>query len=561
MDNKIAGYLLGSLLERVNRDQIGTVSGPEREAIGYALKILLGEEELAGVSAALSPSSLAKVVSATESSKLPHVDLTLDSLDRKQADSPNVLLCLDFGTAMSKAFASTDAGKHLDLELGKKAGRTGYTLPSSAFIGDNGRIYFGFEAIEMSQDLIDSGRERLDSIKSWLSNRQGGDLDGDASILPVQYNPTQIKLTEGDLIRVFLAYLTDMATSSLSERDMEGETVSRYVKRRFARPCWPNEEQTKWADGWMRGFLAEAQVLADTFHGQWEGGIDAGRVKAAIEKAKTLEHKPDFLLDVSIPEPVAVAAGALSDSDNLRDAYMVVDVGAGTTDFGLFVVVNNEVTDEHKVFQISQSIHGLMQAGDKVDGLLRAFIKHQEAYDSNDAQGRLIEADLRRRIRDLKEQLFKTGSVEYALADGTVGHVEKGEFLDWPMVQQFAKRIEEGFLNSLEAVDNTWLKWLAMDGVELRVVLTGGSSRLPMMQALGSGVIDVKGHRILRRPADPLPDWMEDAPEELRGVYPQLAVAIGGAEKDLPETAFGPDIFGGGSRTTYVPGKMQVTGS
>lgn len=563
MDEKIASYLLASLLERINRDQIGTVSAPERAALEFALGVLGGADPL-GTSPGAAPGAggvQPQPVNPEATVVLPDVELVLDAMDLSEPENSDVLLCLDFGTAMSKAFASTVDDEHLDLELGKAAGKAGYTLPSSVFIGDNGKVYFGYEAIEMSQDLVESGRERLDSIKSWLSNRQGGDLDGEANILPPAFNPSAVKLTEGDLIRVFLAYLTDMAETSLAVWEVSDIPIGRYVKRRFARPCWPNDAQARWADRWMRNLLADAQILADTFRGQWAGGIDAAKLKAAIEKVKRLERRPDFLIDVGIPEPVAVAAGAFSDTGNLRDAYMVVDVGAGTTDFGLFVVIPGGDSGKHKVFQISQSIHGLMQAGDKVDQRLRAFIKSKEAYDSNDAQGRMIEADLRRRIRGLKEQLFKTGSVEYVLADGTVGRVEKEAFLSSAPMVDFSKQVEAGFRHALEAVDQSWLRWLALDGVQLRVVLTGGSSTLPMMQSLAHGVIDVKGHKILRRAADPLPDWMEDAPEELVSVYPQLAVAIGGAAEELPETAMGPEVFGGGGRTNYVAGRLQVTGN
>ena len=100
-----------------------------------------------------------------------------------------------------------------------------------------------------------------------------------------------------------------------------------------------------------------------------------------------------------------------------------------------------------------------------------------------------------------------------------------------------------------------------MDGVRLHVVVTGGSSPLPMMQALGKGPIEVKGHRIMRQSIDPKPYWMEDMPDELLTVYPQLAVAIGGAAEVMPETNDAPLVFGGGVRaTSYVAGKLHVGG-
>ena len=559
MDNRTAAILLASLMERVEREHtIGIMSSLERQALQLAIQTLGNGSDLT-----LSP-DIAKSPSTEVLPTLPTVELVLDAIERETPSDPDVLLCLDFGTAMSKAFASVVPDGYLDLELGAAAGRDGYTLPSSVFISDDGRAYFGFEAIDLSQELVDSGRERLDSIKGWLSLRREGNLDGEACLLQPALNPTAYKLTQGDMIRIFLAYLTDMAVTALGRHEVGGKAVGRYAKRRFARPCWPDAAQAQWADKLMRSMLAESQILADTFRGRWAGGIDVAELKAAVEQIKTLGKRPDYLIDIGIPEPVAVAAGVIGDSVNLRDAFMVVDVGAGTTDFGLFV--STRISDDEdvapRVFQIPASIQGLMQAGDKVDGMLRAFIARKESIDTSDSSGRLILADLGRRIRGLKEVLFMTQTLEYALADGTVGHVTLEEFLADEAVKRFGVAIDAGFKKALEAVDETWLRWLAMEGVRMHVVLTGGSSALPMMKALGQGMIEVKGFRILREQVDPKPLWMDEVSGELSAVYPQLAVAIGGAAENMPETLTAPPVFAGaGGRTQYIAGRLQISGN
>jgi hypothetical protein len=587
LDKKTAAILIASLMERIERDQtIGAVSSLERKALQLALASLDGgneaeatftngpqppssgpasatlanEGEAAPVSnAALTTSRGEEASPGSKKPALPEVTLSLGSIERDEITDADVMLCLDFGTAMSKAFATVLPNGYLDLELGSEAGKQGYTLPSSVFIGDDGKAYFGFEAIEMSQDLVDSGRERLDSIKGWLSLRREGNLDGEACLLQKPMNSTEFRLTQGDLIRVYLAYLTDMAEKSLAN---QGVKTPRYAKRRFARPCW-DAEQALWADRQMRTMLAEAQILADTFCDRWAGGIPVGELKSAVEQIKALGKRPEYLIDDGIPEPVAVAAGAIADSENMRDAFMVVDVGAGTTDFGLFISTHRPDDGELRVFQVPASIQGLKWAGDRVDGLLRGFIAQRESIDQSDNAGRMVLAELSRRIRSLKETLFKAGRVEYVLADSTVGVVTVDEFLADERVVRFAQAVEDGFKKALDAVDETWLRWLAMDGVRLHVVLTGGSSPLPMMQALGKGAIDVKGHRILRQAVDPKPQWMKDMPDELLTVYPQLAVAIGGSAETMPETLTAPPTFGGGGprRHGYAAGSSQASGS
>lgn len=557
MDKKTAAILLASLLERIEHDQvIGATSSQERQAIKLAVQTL-GEEVMPvpftePVHIPPAPPPIV-VESPTES---PRISLVLSSVQREEKTVPNALMCLDFGTAMSKAFASVFPDQNLDLALGVAAGQEGYALPSSVFIADDCKAYFGFEAIEMSQGLESSGRERLDSIKSWISLQQEGSLDEDICTLPKEMNPSGIKLTQGDLLRIYLAYFTDIAAQALAGHVPE----PRYVKRRYARPCWP-DSKAQWGNNLMRRMLAEAQVLADTFSGRWAGGIEVAELKVAVEQVKQLDKRPDYLIDEGVPEPVAVAAGAIADSENLRDAFMVVDVGAGTTDFGLFISARKSEDEGPRVFQNTKSIRGLRMAGDTVDRLLRGFIAQRESVDSSDNSGKLILADLSRRIRGLKEVLFKTGALEYTLSDDTVGKILLEEFLSDPRVVRFQQAVEDSFKDALSSVDDSWLRWLAMDGVQLHVVLTGGSSPLPMMQALGRGVIEVNGYRIMRESIDPSPRWMDAMPDELLAVYPQLAVAIGGAAEAMPETNDAPLVFAGGVRApSYVAGNIHVGG-
>lgn len=567
MDKKIAAYLLASLVQRINRDQIGSVSDQEKEALAYALNVLSDGDVPKGTPSIVTAPPAAAHIAETKDDiptkkvppPLPKISLNLRSLDQQKPTAESAMLCLDFGTARSKAFASTDSDDHLDLELGKAAGNEGYTLPSSVFIAMDERAYFGMEAIDKSLSGTVANRERLDSIKSWLSLREEGDLDSE--IVSESYNPTLFSLTEGDLIRIYLAYLTDMACTSLAAWSIDDKEIDRYILRRFARPCGKNPKQAAWVDNLMKRLLAEAQILADTFHGKWLGGIPVAEIKAAIEEVKALPNRPEYLIAEGVPEPVAVAAGAVANSENRIDAYMVVDAGAGTTDFGLFFVIRNKDHGDPKVFQVSASIKGLNQAGDKVDLLLQAFIRSKESIESTSITGKLVEADLRRRVRVWKELLFSNAKLDYVLADSTIGTITLEEFLQAPGMQQFSNRLEEGFRDALEMVDGSYLKHLATDPVRLQVILTGGSSKLTMMGNLAKGYIEVKGMKIRRELADAAPEWLVAEASEMNAVYPQLAVAIGGASRDLPSTDFGPEEFLRVTRPTYVAGSMRVTGT
>lgn len=580
MNPEIARFLLESLIERIDRNAIGTISSAEREALGVALGLLRGRAAgptpkppetptpmppspppLAGGATVSAPTSQEEAPAPElPETPQPQVALVTDALDRNTPDDPDVLLCLDFGTAMSKAFAQSDDGQPFELELGAQAGGEGYAVPSSVFITDGGKVLFGFEAVDASQELSDSNRARLDSIKSWLSQRSDGNLD--AYPLRAEMNPTQVKLTEGDLIRIYLAYLTDLAVSQVqtwSVEDTKGP-LSRYVRRRFAHPCWPSSAQKSWADRLMRHWMAEAQILADTFHGRWEGGLDVAEVKDAVDQVRALDRRPEYLIADGVPEPVAVAAGALVDGEDKRLPFMVIDVGAGTTDFGLFLLREDEQREITRVFQVPGSIKALMQAGDRIDMMLKKFILDAQGVDLTEPHGRLVAADLSRRIRGLKERLFADTSVQYVLSDGTLGKIELDDFMASRPVREFSERVDQGFRDVLEGLHDTWINYLTK--TDLTVILTGGGASLPMMRALAEGWVEVRGKRIGRKVVNPLPSWILDDSPDLEPVYPQLAVAIGGAAHELPETVDGPEAFaGGGGRAAYEVGNLQVSGA
>lgn len=573
MNIEVAKYLLESLIERIDRNAIGTVSTAELEALRLALALLKEDQRVSlaneptdkiyetarpGQASLASAEPVVEAVQSQPDQAPRAVALNLGALDKSEVDDPNVLICLDFGTAMSKAFAMNADGQSYELELGAEAGGDGYAVPSSVFISDAGKVLFGFEAVDASQELVDSGRQRLDSIKNWLSLRVEGDLD--AFPLSRELNPSEVKLTEGDLIRIYLAYLTDLGVTQLQTWFSSDKPSHRHVRRRFAHPCWPSAGQKTWADRLMRQWLAEAQILADTFHGKWKGGIEVAVVKAAVDKVRTLPNRPEYLIAEGVPEPVAVAAGALIDGQEKRLPFVVIDVGAGTTDFGLFILRENEEEETSRVFQVPGSIKALLQAGDKVDAMLKKFILDAQAVDVTDSQGRLVAADLSRRIRGLKERLFESGSVQYVLADSTLGRIDLTDFLASRPMREFAERVQVGFRSVLENIDDTWLNYLNQTG--LSVILTGGGAKLPMMQDLARGWVEVRGKRIARKSVDPLPSWIPEQTPDLEPVYPQLAVAIGGAASELPETIDGPQAFGGGGgRSTYAAGSLQLSGS
>lgn len=545
MDKATAALLLGNLLDRVEQDavtgkwRLGTLTSKEKAAIELAVKVLGAGNAVSTVTVPPPPDKLPPEVTTLPE---PAIALDIRSLERTSADNPGITLCLDFGTAMSKAFAMRGGDKPIELALGVRAGVSGYPVDSSLFITDDGLIYFGPQAVSQGAVAVEAGRARFDSPKARLSMGEQGEID--KINVGHEINPTATPLSEGELITLYLGYLTDLAVSEL-----ESQSLSRYAIRRFARPCW-SEERNRWAEPLLRRMLAQAQILADTFQGRWRNGIPVAEAKAALDKIHEMTTLPEYLLDQGIPEPVAAAASLMLRDEAQREIFMVIDVGAGTSDFGVFLLQHNPDRDVCLTRIIPGTIEYLPEAGNRVDDLLKFFVLDTEGIDPGSAEGKHNKTYLESRIRLYKEALFRDGSVEVTLANHSRVLVNQEEFLKSTRVQSFSQRLRDKLGEVLAKLGEGYLELLAR--TDLKVVLTGGGASLKMVKEFSSGPIQVKGRNILRVPMPLVPAWIDESYPQFAPHYPQLAVAIGGAAPSLPEQADSFADFKGLGAQTYA---------
>ena len=299
-----AALLLKNLLARLDADAAadrpqfrGVVSDAERDAL---------RELLAGVGpsrssppdppveAVVEPPEPTQPTETAEppeedaaETTLPAVDLNLDALRPEVAPPPEWVLCLDFGTAKSKAFAATDDEEDPELEplaIGKDdedRDESVYEVSSCVWIDDDGRLFVGSEAVNrgMNYGAEPATRRPLDSLKQEIS--QVDPADGSAELqrkLPEEVDPTST-LTYADAVTIYLAYLTDLATGAVARR-----LGTRYVRRRFTVPCWQTT-QRGWAAELLGRSLLRAQLLADTFRDRWREGIPVEQVAYAVQAA------------------------------------------------------------------------------------------------------------------------------------------------------------------------------------------------------------------------------------------------------------------------------------
>jgi molecular chaperone HscA len=476
----------------------------------------------------------------TNSPAEPEVHLTSKALTLDKPEDEEVILCLDFGTARSKAFATRGPYEDLvDLAVGQRAGQaqSPHSLLSCVFISNGGRIFFGEVAAAKSEHAVSQGsRQRIDSFKAMVTNASPGS-DLRASLCSESVNPSKARLSDGDILTLYLAYLTDMAALELVKR----HGISRYVRRRFTTPVFKPEHQ-KWASDTLRQHYCEAILVADHFSEAWNEGIDALDAERVLRTAASQQSRVAFLTDDFIVEPRAAFASRFRNYEpekRRRNLISIVDAGAGTIDFATFVVTEDP-RKGIQMFLIDGSVHAFRKAGNEVDRILHEYILRQVKRDHDGLDPSLltlIKANLSLQQRLIKEDLFRTGKRDYKLTDDTAGTIELADFRSDEAIKKFSDELRHEFETALSGMDESWLKECALGKVI--VVITGGSGILPMVQELRTHQFRSRSTNVTCSAGPPIPAWVTNGYPELVDEFPQLAVALGGASRDLPAMASG----------------------
>ena len=543
--------LLENLLDRLDADAesqhpqfCGIVSDKEREA----LRSLLTEPAAVPQPLDPPPKPVPEPVDEpieTREESWPDTILELNTTALRYGSSPKPewTLCLDFGTAKSKAFAATDDEEDpelLPLPIGKADGDLDgsiHEVSSSVWIDDNGLLFLGSEAVKRGSKHQGSARCRLESIKLHLKL----DYTQLTRKLPKQIDPTST-LTYSDVLFSHLAYLTDLATTEL-ERDQRVNT--RYVRRRFTLPWW-NKEQRDRAGKLLTNGLAHAQLLADTFHSRWHSGIPVGEIKHMLSDATAHDEQLSWMVltepDGGVLEALAAASARVWNDHFARDLMVVVDVGAGTTDISLFWVVQQtplngqrsrspqELMSFHRAWPIQPCGSAIGQAGDALDILLVAELKKKANLGEDWVlQQRVSDKLFREGVRQLKETLFKTGKITKVLASGDTVNLTQEEFIGSEDVKKLEQRISDEIEKLLGGIHESWQRATAHG---ITFVLTGGGCHLPMIRNLANKRWKIGNREVACRLATAVPATVEERfSSEFIQEYPRLTVAMGGALK------------------------------
>ena len=314
-----------------------------------------------------------------------------------------------------------------------------------------------------------------------------------------------------------------------------------------------------WAEEILSQAILRAQIVADTLHEEWDS-LDTVRAKSVIEAVCELETaKLPLVLakEASVREPIAAGASLFdeeleeleNDGGNMpgnRRFLMVIDAGAGTTDFAMFQVFPEFETSGRRYALLSPSVCMSRIAGNAVDEVLRPLILRACGIDPGTGEPRsdkdfaLIKVDLAAQIRGIKERLFRDGTCRLEFNPNARGTLDREDVEVEVAYAGLACELKSqmqtilGLFLPEEFADR--LRWSGYR-VPVYVLLTGGSSRLPFVEAIAESNMTVDGILFEMRRIRSLPAWVNELPKDLADLmgqtFPQSAVSIGGAAPEL----------------------------
>lgn len=553
MESLEAKILLKNLLKRIRSvggeayELQGGLTDDEVSALKFALSLLGGEPGVSAVLTSDKPndpeiSGGEEVPQAvTEEQNVPAVSfpdeqegrsvfLDLSVLDMVPPPSDR-RLCIDFGTAMSKvSLVHDETDKRIYeqihvMELGVPGDQEEVSqtmLISSVYIDNSGRVWFGNKAVEYSRiESQTSNRRRLDNIKRYLSE------EGLHSPVSDIFNPTDVEITYGDMILAYLTFLTwsvNQCTNNLEE--------PRNLLRRYAMPCFDSVKSRDVLSR-LREMLGRAQILADTFSDTLHDGVDLREFMEAVTavRAKRIEFP---YIDKGVSEPLGVAGSIMSwaeDMNSFLSLIMVVDVGAGTSDFSMFKLGYKADSKESVAVQVEGSAEGITEAGNYLDQLLKGSILKKAGVDSSHPEWININGSLEMDLRDHKETLFRDKEIRIPLFNGELVYLTLEEFLDLEQVAKFGDSLKKCRDNILNRIDDSFIG--AAPGGRVTLVLTGGGASLPMVKDLAQGSIVVGDRNLQAIQAKEFPQWLADDYPDLEADYPRISVSLGGARRNI----------------------------
>lgn len=423
------------------------------------------------------------------------------------------ILCIDFGTSSIRAaLREGNPARPKVLELGEafRSSIDRASIPSAIFIDALGsRISFGEEALKRGLRGEKSLLFEM-SPKRWMTNDSPSMLD--KKLFP-STELTRKHLLAGLLAQAFSATATSTGLS-------KSELLK--IKTRVAHPVWSSGAQES-----LKKHLRLITEMGHHLLGITNQPISPNDLLKVINSSSRKTFAPYFF---DVEEPVAAALQLFENSDNSREICVVIDVGAGTTDLGIFLSLTPDESSigHRRKFIQAASPRSIYMAGDLIDEEVINLIRYRARNLNNDSL-----QDLQRRRRNIKETIFsRAKKVFEAGVEVTLGELEKQA-----RIRRMQEELASSFIDLIREASSFVQPFVEASSHRvdcINVVFAGGGGNIGFLrQAIGktAELTNRRSVPIVIRPATSVDRTLPAAIE-------RLAVAMGGTtpEDDWPVT-------------------------
>ena len=448
----------------------------------------------------------------------------------------DIQLCLDFGTSYSKAWATKVAsGDDIPIPLGEAAGGHGvehtWTVASEIW-RENDRLYWGGEAESRRQEAQAS---EPTPMKEYITSAK--------KIKNLDKINKKTRLSGEETLTLWLAYMLRLCEQYLDDRQ------GWEIPLRVGMPCLGGSHENV-AKRALESALEGAAVISRSYRGDWNGislkaakdmarqGIKDGR--RAVKRGTTQNREPKV-----VREPIAAGGGVFedvvsewsggwsNDPQLVRRLLLVMDAGAGTTDFTLMQTFDRK--GELQLGVIPGAQEGVWIGGRKLrEGIEEVIRRNWASATTTDAE---VEEEAERTMRRI--WLGDNAAIEEAetrkLVEATDRHRKAMSRLKDARTACLTRALSQDDVQrhgcAMNQKGERWPIW---------TVATGGGAEMDVVRQLVKGRIRVGDAEFEFQPVgegDRRRGGKRSA--EQRGLRRierrQMAVAKGGAMHRLPE--------------------------
>lgn len=445
----------------------------------------------------------------------------------KAVSNARARVCIDLGTAYSKAsvFLGDDepAGSSVaPLPIGAACGADHALLaPSAMYVADD-HILFGPSALRSAGKSSEAKRNPILSFKMILSARE---IEPTLALkLSRSVDPTST-LTHGDALVLYLAYLDQLVRAAIAAEPLLPAQAAD-APRRLTSPLWRANTDI----GRIVGRLIEEAAVVSAELGPAfaiSHTVPMSKALAALAHARAAPAHGYFegIVFEAHSAASAYAAFARAKADHL----LVIDIGAGTTDFAGF----ESNRDGRTLSEITEARQWCGLAGDEIDNIVMDLFMRASGGGGMDAKSQLWRA-LRLAAQGLKQDIFAKGRAVFEHGRRRIT-VRREALMNDASFKAFGRAFSHAVSTSLKPVAERAKRGGAR---RIKVLLAGGGSALPFLGDLLKACGTSAGLTLEVEPFGT--NWaLPHQHHPLSGAFPQLAISMGGALAAI-EPAYAP---------------------